>query len=680
MARHGSRTARQFSSFRRAPAALREGTCRTRGVVVGGRPARGAGCARAGPGGRGAAGAVGGDGVAGRVVALGGRGPRCGDRAFAGRDRGGLCGGGAFAGGRRQGGGPAEPAAGRTVGCGRHGVAGLRPGPRPGIDRRVGRSAECRCRERRFGCGGVGRGGRARGVDAPLRGRRRARPQDRRRLRLPFPARRRDPRGAGRGAGRHRPAVVPGCPILHRDRRTAGHRGPGRRLLVPKHPANGPFRTGGAQRVRRRLRRVRRMQPAPGAARRRRGDGGRLRRRGDRGPVAGPRRRFAATVLALGGSGPRGRRAGGLAGRHRRSRRAARGPADVRLCAAAVLAAGRIDGFGRRGHPGAGRGAARPAGRGGAAPRFRRGGAYRPTVDRGAAVAGRPRCGRHGVVPRCGVRGAGRPRRRRGRLRGARGADVVGSAGAAGGRRCAGAGGGRPRRRVGSARAVGVFGGRSVGVGAARRGPGAPRGGAAGRGPVGVAAGGGGAGGCGRRLRAPGGAGLRVRPRLPRPAGHVAAGRGDLRRRRAAGRTRRAGRWVRNTPGVVGRGAARARRRRRTGPDRVAVLLAGGVVARGGRIAGAGQAGPVRRRGGVGGIGGRLRAAGVVGARVGDAPDLGRAAVARGRARRGLVRGGMVADSVERQPHRSRRHAVGAGRPHRRCGAVGARGRHRGAR
>ena len=72
---------------------------------------RGAGRAGAGSGGRGAAGAVGGDGVAGRAVALGGRGPRCGDRPFAGRDRGRVCGRRAVAGGRRPGGGAAEPAA-----------------------------------------------------------------------------------------------------------------------------------------------------------------------------------------------------------------------------------------------------------------------------------------------------------------------------------------------------------------------------------------------------------------------------------------------------------------------------------------------------------------------------------------------------------------------------------------
>ncbi len=45
--------------------------------------------------------------------------------------------GSAFAGGRRQGGGAAEPAAGAVVGCGRHGFAGLWPGPGARIDRPV---------------------------------------------------------------------------------------------------------------------------------------------------------------------------------------------------------------------------------------------------------------------------------------------------------------------------------------------------------------------------------------------------------------------------------------------------------------------------------------------------------------------------------------------------------------
>ncbi len=156
---------------------------------------------------------------------------------------------------------------------------------------------------------------------------------------------------------------------------------------------------------------------------------------------------FVATVLAFGGPGARGRRAGGLGFRDRRFGRAARGFADVWLCAAAVLAAGRIDGGGGRGHPGAGRRAARAAGRGGAAARFRRGGADGAAVDRRPAMAGRPRGGRHGVVPRCRVCGAGRPRRRRGRLWCARGADVVGAVGVAGDGWCAGAGGGRRRRR-----------------------------------------------------------------------------------------------------------------------------------------------------------------------------------------------------------------------------------------
>ena len=53
------------------------------------------------------------------------------------------------------------------------------------------------------------------------------------------------------------------------------HRGLGRRLLVPKHPADRAIRTGGAQRVRSRISGVHRVQSASGADRRHRGDPGR---------------------------------------------------------------------------------------------------------------------------------------------------------------------------------------------------------------------------------------------------------------------------------------------------------------------------------------------------------------------------------------------------------------------
>ncbi len=83
------------------------------------------------------------------------RGSRRGDRAFAGRDRGGLCGGSAVAGRCRAGGGAAQPVTGAIVRRGRHGLVGVRAAASPGVDGRVGRSAEYRRDQRCFSHGGL---------------------------------------------------------------------------------------------------------------------------------------------------------------------------------------------------------------------------------------------------------------------------------------------------------------------------------------------------------------------------------------------------------------------------------------------------------------------------------------------------------------------------------------------
>src|SRR5208283_4356754 len=121
---------------------------------------------------------------------------------------------------------------------------------------------------------------------------------------------------------------------------------------------------------------------------------------------------------------------------------ATRGLADVWVCTATILAGARVDRGGGRRWFGAGGGPARFVGCGGRATRFGWGGFDRPPIAGCAAVAGRSCGGRGGAVSGGGFGGVGDPCRRRGRLFGGGGADVVGPVGVAFDGRGAGSGGG----------------------------------------------------------------------------------------------------------------------------------------------------------------------------------------------------------------------------------------------
>ena len=139
----------------------------------------------------------------------------------------------------------------------------------------------------------------------------------------------------------------------------------------------------------------------------------------------------ARPAAGLAGRGARARRAGGLGGGARRGR-AAGGPADVRVPAAAVLAAARPDRGGAE--RGAGLSAVGPsaAGRGGGAGRGR-GASCSPGGCRCGHIRGWPitrwpgRC----CCPGTAFVELARVGRRRGRVRPGRGADPGGAAGAA---------------------------------------------------------------------------------------------------------------------------------------------------------------------------------------------------------------------------------------------------------
>ncbi len=123
-----------------------------------------------------------------------------------------------------------------------------------------------------------------------------------------------------------------------------------------------------------------------------------------------------------------------------------RRPSDLRLPTATLLAVGPRGGR-RRDRAWAWRHRTRPARRGGRITRIRRRGADRQADHLDAAVARRSRRRWRGAVPRRGLRRAGHPRGRRGRLPRGRGIDAARPAGAAARRRRRSGRGERPRSR-----------------------------------------------------------------------------------------------------------------------------------------------------------------------------------------------------------------------------------------
>ena len=365
-------------------------------------------------------------------------------------------------------------------------------------------------------------------------------------------------------ACRHRAVVDAHRVLLHRDRRSRRHRDPGRRLLVPQHPPDRASSTRPCGRhAAHGYRAFVECQPPPRAHRRHRGHRHRLHRRGDaagRGAVPRPRRRRPRPLPGLGGAGVTSRASpvawrqvcGG--GRATSSCRRMPSSGGGSGCPAAASGSSDATGFGLVGR------IARTAGRGRRGARVRSGAADRQARGVVAVLAVRSRGRRRGAVPRRGLRRAGHPRGRRGRLPGRRGAHAAGPAGGAA-VGSAGAGAGRRGRRVGFACGVGVLAPRRAESGSdwtlhaeavvtagSPVTPGAdlsvwpPAGASAGRRH--------------RRLRIVGRARLRVRPGVPRLDGDVAPRRRGVRRGRIAAGP--AGRRVRRAPRTARRGAARA--------------------------------------------------------------------------------------------------------------------------
>ena len=151
---------------------------------------------------------------------------------FPGRDRRRVRGRDLVAGRRREGGGTAEPGAGRAGRAGRDGVGGRAGRPGPGPDRVVGGPAGGGRGERpggHRGLRGARRGGRA---GRRLRGARGAGPGAVGGLRLAFGAGGPDPGGDPRGARRRHPRPGPDPDGLGGDRAVAGRAGGGGGVLV----------------------------------------------------------------------------------------------------------------------------------------------------------------------------------------------------------------------------------------------------------------------------------------------------------------------------------------------------------------------------------------------------------------------------------------------------------------
>ena len=252
---------------------LRRGVRRIRRLVADRRAARRAGCTGPGSRRRGAAGAVRGDGVAGRVVEVGRRAPGCGHRPFAGRDRRRLRRRRAVVARRRTGGDAAQQAAAGAVRPRRHGVDGVRAPNGPGSCwRRYGDRVSIAAVN---GRSAVVVSGEVAALDETRRALRRRCELRTRRIDVDYASHSVKSRRSAAELAEALAGIEP------RSSRTAffstvtgepfGHRRPGRRLLVPQHPADRAVRPGRAQRMRARLSDVHRIQPASGADRGHRG-------------------------------------------------------------------------------------------------------------------------------------------------------------------------------------------------------------------------------------------------------------------------------------------------------------------------------------------------------------------------------------------------------------------------
>ncbi|CAM5726265.1 hypothetical protein SGLAM104S_03890 [Streptomyces glaucescens] len=259
MGRHGTGPVGVLARLRGPHGRVRTSPGRT-GRLVAARRARRRGGAR--PRRRRPARAVLDDGLPGRGVALlrcrtGGR-----RRAFAGRGGRRLRGRRAVPPRRDPGGRPAQPRPAGPRGHRRHALDRRLRGMGARADRAIRRARVDRRGQRPQHRGRLRRPGRPAGARrGPRPGRRHAVERTRSRLLRALRPHRAAGVGAGRDPRRGRTAPRRGAVLLHRDRRAPGHRGAGRRLLVPQPARPGPLRGDRTRPGHRRTRPVRRGQP-----------------------------------------------------------------------------------------------------------------------------------------------------------------------------------------------------------------------------------------------------------------------------------------------------------------------------------------------------------------------------------------------------------------------------------